>query len=328
MHRAARRSLKVQPRDFSILAELGEVGLLDTDTIWDRHFPLDQTGQACRRRLRLFADHGLTQTIHIAMAYSGTPGRLPILHRLTPDGAEYLLDETGIKASRPGRSDVPKPATLFHRLGMVKVQLAVNDACELRHLFKPQWIQEYDIAPPLPNDTRLPQRFLLRREFAGQNRTNVITCWPDAACLLPVPHQDRIWHLAVLWEFDRATETLKQVIAKLAGYERFIAQQEWKRIFPMADSIRIFFVVPSTDRIQNIATAAKNSPAASFLRFAVTAEVSAASVLTAPIWRTIAGEHRAVLLQSSASTTPESSESAPPPVASVETQGLPHREIG
>lgn len=101
MLRPARHSMKAQPRDFSILAELGEVGLLDTDTIWQRHFPLDQSGQACRRRLRLLADHGLTQTIHISVASTAGLGRLPILHRLSPEGAEYLFEETGIKALRP-----------------------------------------------------------------------------------------------------------------------------------------------------------------------------------------------------------------------------------
>lgn len=284
--------LHLQPRDLAILRELGEVGLLDTETIHARHFAQDQSGQACRRRLRLFAQHGFTQTIHLSVARVSRTGRLPMLHRLTPPGAELLWEEYGVVAPRPARADVPKPATLLHRLGMVQVQLAMLDACELARLPPPLWHQEYDLAPNPAHDTRLPQRFLLRREFA-RNNTKVM-CWPDAACLLSIPHAEKVWKLAIFWEFDRSTESLRQVTEKIPGYELLLGTPAWKQLFPTADAARLFFVVPSRARLDNIAIVPRASPLASIVRLAVASDVTAHQVLAAPIWFTDAGEPRAI----------------------------------
>ena len=76
-------SIRLQPRDLALFAELREVGLLDTTTLHDRHFAADTTGKACLRRLALYAAHGLVQPITPSVSF-GLPrgGRLPALHRL------------------------------------------------------------------------------------------------------------------------------------------------------------------------------------------------------------------------------------------------------
>ena len=129
-----RRGLRLQPRDFTWLTELGQFGFLPTDVIHQRHFPADKTGVAVRRRLRLCADHGLIQTISIAIAFTGRLGRLPSYHRLTPQGAEVIFDETGVRPLRPGRSEAPKPHTILHRAGMAEVALRFTDACGVKGL--------------------------------------------------------------------------------------------------------------------------------------------------------------------------------------------------
>ena len=62
------RAIHLQQRDLGLLGELGEVALMDTAMIHERHFPRDRTGEACLRRLRLYVHHELTRPIRLAVA--------------------------------------------------------------------------------------------------------------------------------------------------------------------------------------------------------------------------------------------------------------------
>lgn len=289
-------AIHLQPRDLTLLTELGEVSLLDTDTIHRRHFAQDTSMRACRRRLRLYSAHGLTQALHIGIVRTDRPGRIPTVHRLTPEGAELVETETGVRPPRPARSDPPKPNTILHRLGVAKSQLALNDACKLHGLSKPDWILEYDTRPNLPINAKLTERYILCREFLFANGS-VRRCWPDAACLLTVPHQAKQWRLAILWEYDRSTEGRVQLLEKVPGYESLLAATAWRHIFADADAVRIFFVVPSQQRLRVVAETFRNTALAGHLRIAVTADLSPDRALAAPIWMTPAGERRPLLAQ-------------------------------
>lgn len=87
---------------------------------------------------------------------------------------------------------------------MAKVQLAVNDACLLKNLPKPDWILEYDPVWGAPLNAPLSERFILRHDFPAA--AGKLTCWPDAACLLSITHKGQSLELAILWEYDRSTE--------------------------------------------------------------------------------------------------------------------------
>jgi hypothetical protein len=101
--------------------------------------------------------------------------------------------------------------------------------------------------------------------------------------------------LALLWEFDRSTETHTQLAEKLPGYASLVQTEGWRRIFPAAQAVRIFFVVPSPERLQNCLTTFRQAEVAGLFRFAVVNDVTPDRFLTAPIWHTIAGEKRAIL---------------------------------
>jgi len=287
--------VQLQARDLVILAELGEVALLDTETIHRRHFAEDASGQACRRRLRLLAGHGLTQTLQIAVTTTTRSGRLPTIHRLTAAGADVVAQETGHHPHRIARSDPPRPHTLLHRLGMARVMLALNDACQLHHLAKPDWLLEYDAIPGAPPGAGFAERFVICHEFPGPKGTKV-TCWPDAACTLTIPKNDQCWQLGILWEYDRSTETLSQVTAKLAGYKALLDLRAYRRYWPTAAGVRIFFVVPSDARRQNIISSIRQHPAAESVRIAVMDDVlNPAHVLGEAIWMTVNGECRRII---------------------------------
>ena len=288
------KGLRLQSRDLDLLTTLGEVGLLDTLTLHRRFFPQDKTLRSCRRRLQLYADYDLTQQVFVRLSSTKRNGRLPTIHRLTKKGADILQVETGQRPLRFARSDPPKLThTLLHRLGMAKVQLAVNDACLLKKLPKPEWILEYDPIPSAALTAPLSERFILRHDFpvaAGK-----VTCWPDAACLLSIPHKGQPLELAILWEYDRSTEGHLQLADKMPGYESFLSTKAYQRLWPNARGVRIFFVVQSKQRLRNVIETIRESKAAQLVRLAVVSDLTPKRLLTDRIWWTVKGELRAIL---------------------------------
>lgn len=289
------KGLHLQPRDLSLLAQLGEFGLLPTDVLHARHFPDDKTGMAARRRLRLLADHGLIQTVAIAVARTGTPGRLPAFHRLTCTGADMLLHETGIQSQRPARSEIPKPHTILHRAGMARVALAFTDACRLNGLTLPTWHFEFDCVSGVSRTAPLSQRFLLRHDFAASGGTP-LTCWPDALCRFVLTHQSRSWQLAIAWEYDRSTETHRQIKEKLDAYVPWLRNRAHRRAVPEAADARVFFVVPSVERLTNLVSSFRTHPCAPAVRLAVAGELVHETVLSATMWQPLDGSAARTIL--------------------------------
>jgi Replication-relaxation len=298
-------ALRLQPRDLRLLTELGETGLLDTATLRARHFPADRTGEACLRRLRLYAAHGLTEAIAPAVSV-GLPrgGRLPAIHRLTPRGAAVLQQVTG-EAPRRTLKSGPRPETLLHRLGCAKLQLLVSDACARAAFPAPQWIAEYDAVPGVGPSVPLSERFVLCQRYRMADGTTH-TCWPDAACLLAIPGHaigatPETHALIVLWKFDRSTETLTQVARKLPGYREFLARGDWRRPFPSAlhPTVRVFVVTLSAERLEHIAAALRGQPGSESVRLAVVGDLTPERFFTAPLFRTVAGDARPILRPSS-----------------------------
>jgi hypothetical protein len=283
--------LRLQQRDLAILTELAEVGVLDGQTIGERHFEGTRTPRACQRRLRLYAGHGLVNALPLSVAMDdGRRGRLPSLYRLSRRGAEVLTTLAGIPLQQPAKRD-PRPETLLHRLGVAKMRLAVDDACTLRGVTRPRWIMEYDTAPNPQPRTPAAERFLLYERFPQADGRRA-TCWPDASCLLAVPLADGGTHpLVVYWEYDRSTERLTQVAAKMYGYGPLLATQAYRKHWPQAigPTVRVFFVCPSRVRCEHIATAIGRMPGADVVRFTTATDLEPARLLSEPIWRTVDG---------------------------------------
>jgi len=67
-------AIRYQDRDIALLSELGELGLLDTNMIRSRHFPDDQSGKACPKKLRQYKKCGLIETISFPVNYGSGKG--------------------------------------------------------------------------------------------------------------------------------------------------------------------------------------------------------------------------------------------------------------
>jgi hypothetical protein len=295
--------LHLQKRDLDLLAQIGELGLLDTETIRERFFP-GVTLRRVQQRLQLYRDHGLIRTIVLTVWFgeSGT-GRIPAIHCLAERGGDAVHSLTGHRPRRVLRGD-PKPETFHHRLAIVKSRLAIDDACTAAGLLEPTWIMEQDYNSAATDEPPLKRRILYHAFRVGPK---TITCQPDAASLLFIPRdpaqpQIDTTNLLAYLEIDRSSESRAQILAKLLGYASVMEQNGYRRYWPQLQkpAIRVFWVCRSKERIDAICEKLEKESIAKFFRFTTAGELSGKTALTMPIWRDLAGNRRAVLQFSAA----------------------------
>ena len=168
--------LHLQTRDIRLLAEIGELSVLDTDTIHERFFAKVSRRRA-QQRLRLYQEQGLTRTITLSVWFGDRDrGRVPAIHCLTERGAD-AVEAAGERRPRRVLRSEPKPETFHHRLAVVKARLAMDDACSATKLLEPIWIMEHDRCPAAtPDKPMLHQRWLYHAFSTGEK---TVTCLPD-----------------------------------------------------------------------------------------------------------------------------------------------------
>ncbi len=279
--------IRFQDRDVKLLADLGELGILDEETIRSRYFPGDKSGRACPKKMAQYVKVGLVQRFEI--------GGLKV-YRLRSLGAEEVERLTGCPPRRVGRGDPPKENTLAHRLGTIRVRLAFDDACKHAGFNPPEWIMEYDPSPGAKAGDSLDRRFKLCESFASGSQKRH-TCWADLAGHLRFP-SDPPWGLLAYCEYDRSTMTSTEISEKLPGYERLISQKAYERHWSNLGRhiMRVLFICKSEQRISNLIDIVSNSVAATCFRFATEESLQPVGTLfTRPIWYACDGEIRPIL---------------------------------
>ena len=280
--------IRLTDRDIRVLADLGELGLLDFELCRSRHFAT-LSYERCRQKIAQYLENGLIQAIKLQVWYASDArgGRIPTILCLAELGAEAVHQRTGDYPRHILSSDLA-PATFFHRLQVVKVRIAVDSAAQHAGLSQPCWIMERDMRPDAPANVMPHQRRILYHEFTTPSGT--FTCQPDAAATLLIPHPNGPpTELAVLFEIDLSTEGLAQCRRKVPGYTAIFQQRSfpyWSHLRHPA--IRVFWVVPSDQRIGTLAAALRDFPAAQCFRFTTFAQCNH-NVLTQPVWQDVHG---------------------------------------
>jgi hypothetical protein len=123
-------ALILQPRDREVLSALGENGLMDTDMIHAHHF-VEVSHRRCRQRLTLYEQHGLTRTTTLKLWTNESSQRAPTVHCLTERGVEVVVSFDGNRLLRVSKGE-PQPATIHHRLQVVRTKLILDSACRVR----------------------------------------------------------------------------------------------------------------------------------------------------------------------------------------------------
>ncbi len=307
-------AIHLQPRDVRILAELGEYGFLNSTALHARHWPAGSTSRACQQRLMLLSQDGYIKRVQLVVTHQATPksraivgGSIPSAFALTPAGAELLLELAGVQAKRVSKSE-PAAATLLHRLEMVEARLTLDDACRHHGLALPEWIYEYDSLPGIKMNLADPpeDRFILYERF--QIGEHSPYCRPDASCRLAIPHSggNGADTLIAYWELDRGSNSLTVEREKTYGYDALFGTERyrnhWPGDLPGGLALRVFYVCPSQERIDNLIHEVRSCSISRFYRFAVRAELSVETALTSPIWRGVDGKPYAI--KKSSATTP------------------------
>lgn len=279
--------IRYQERCVELLTELGEVGIQDETLIRERHFPNDNSGRACPKKMTQYINVGLVEVLEI---------RGLKVYRLTQFGAEEVERLTGRPPKRVGRGDPPKEKTLLHRLGVIRVRLAFDDACKHAGFDAPDWIMEYDPAPGAKTGESLDKRFKLCESFSSGSQKRH-TCWADLAGQVRFP-SDPPWELLAYYEYDRSTMTSTEISEKLPGYERLIGRKVYERHWPSAGRhiVRVLFICKSEQRIANLIEIVRSSPVAACFRFATEESLQPVeSLFTRSIWHATDGEIRPIL---------------------------------
>jgi hypothetical protein len=292
-------ALHLQARDIRVLATIGELSVMDTDTIHERFFA-EVSRRRCQQRLRLYQEQGLTRVVTLSVWFTnGERGRVPAIHCLTERGADAVEAAGEGRPRRVLRSE-PKPETFHHRLAVIKARLAMDDACAAARLLEPVWIMEHDRCPNAdPDKPLLHQRWLYH---AFQTAEKTLTCLPDAVSLLRIPRNLRrpdkdTTVLLAYWEVDCSTERRTQIADRLPGYAALLEQQGYHRYWPQLEkpAVRIFWVCRSSQRIEALREKLGDAPIAKIFRFTTGDELTAEAALVKPIWRDTTGKRREII---------------------------------
>ncbi len=280
-------ALQLAHRDLGFLDELGEAGLLSADDARRRHYNAATVGgiKYTQRRFRQMAAKGLIEVNRVTLNTDRGPRKLPNVVRLLPAGADEVEAALGERPPREVRSDPPTLVTLMHRVGVVRVLLAIKDACRHEGLPSPCWILEQDTYPDAKPGAKRHEQFVLYEKFGATADQRAIACRPDASVCIQLPGTPT---LVAYLEYDRSTDKKEQILRKVAAYRLLLNpvhntyQRHWpdvKNPFP-----RVLMVCRSRERIENICELIRSLDGAQYFRLAMEKDLDE-RLLAEPIWR-------------------------------------------
>lgn len=301
------RRIRVNDRDIRTLEMLGEYGVLDRELIHRLCFA-EYTAEWCRQNVSRLVGAGLVRstTLQVWHDEQSRGGRIPQLFSLTKAGAETVTVRTGNHPLRVLKSD-PSAATYWHRLGVVRVRIAFDRSAADAGLPPLRFIMEQDTRPGVPAKSMPHHRRMLYHEYRSDGGVPVY-CRPDAAALIRIPHpsgdEAMATNLAVHLEIDRSREGVAQCLKKLPGYAALTQQRGFTRYWGDLPNLihRVFWVVPSRERIASLCAAFRSEPVAADFRFITDADCTPESVLTQPVWRDLSGAPMTLYRRSAATT--------------------------
>ena len=109
-------------------------------------------------------------------------------------------------------------------------------------------------------------------------------CWPDAAVRIRLGGRQNHGSLAYI-EYDRSTETSRQIAAKSEPYQLLVDERRYERHWqsPLSNPlVRVLFIARSEERIRHLTEALRETRAANLFRFATYAELVPETLLTSP----------------------------------------------
>lgn len=270
--------LNLQVRDIAIFDDLVRYRFLDRKQLQRLHFPDDQTGRACRRRMHELVAAGYVDRLTLLYAHpaSGSPAAV---FQLSRKGYNFLANHHGDESLQVMPSEGVLPHLLQHWLALSETHILFDKAIARQSLVTMNgWINEYDI---VNKDQRSPEKRYCLYTLIRENPR--LVCAPDAAFLLSAGSHSRVYYV----EQDRATSGVQQLAnGKTKGYAAMFENGLHKRHFGEAtlDAFRVLLITTSTKRRDNLRAAIKSKPGAHLWWFASADDLSPETILTDSVW--------------------------------------------
>jgi hypothetical protein len=123
---------------------------------------------------------------------------------------------------------------------------------------------------------------------------------------IPTASGQRSDPLVVYWEIDRSTNAKAREREKTFGYDALIQTKTYSKHWPALDgrnpTVRVFYVCPSIERIDELVAEVRSTHVAQSYRFTTRRDLNEGDPLFTPIWRGIDGKRYAIMRHSTPGT--------------------------
>lgn len=267
-------------RDIAVLQALCRYFVLNRTQLQRLCFPGDETGRVTRRRLQYLVEGQLIHRCAAAMhpLAAGTPASVYYPARR---GCEILAELTADDHFLLTPTQTPQPFQLLHWIAVSHFHLTLDVAVEAQEAVALEdFLNEWDVAN---KDEAAPEkRYRIYTLIQEQPR---LVCAPDAAFVLAARGFKKVYYV----EIDRNTSGVKRIAAqKTRGFAELAARALHRRHFPDTniDPFGVLMIAPTPRRRDALAKAIADKPAAALWKFAAMGELTAESLLHAPVWHT------------------------------------------
>jgi hypothetical protein len=280
-------------RDLRILEAVAHHDTLTRDQVrrvLAQEFQKDKDGRIARKRLQTLTGMGLLNRTSMrvvnprvdggtsAPVYYPSAAGMTLLNEGREEGAGRLLLNTSC----------PNWMFLYHFVAVAETHITLDAAAALRPDVRVlEWCGERTLLDPKAAE---PEKKYRLYECVSGNAKARVVCVPDAAFLLERAGHRKVFYL----EQDRdTTKSAARVAAsKCGGYAGLPAGQFHLRQFPQANVERftVLMLAPTAGRRDALRAAVKAQACADLWWFAALTDVTAATLLSSPIWFPSEGE--------------------------------------
>lgn len=279
--REAPATLRLQERDIDIVEAVHLHRVLKQEQIQLLFFgPGNKSG--AQRRLEKLYDHGYLERKFMPVSIG--EGRSPTLYVLDRKGVELLRAERGFdELTWYSTSKELKSDFLAHALAINDVMVAVTQACRECGYTLETWRGESQIKADYDRATIT----------LDSGRKTSVAVVPDS--YFTIVANDRRHHFFL--ELDRGRMTVKRFKTKIAAYVAYHKGGDYQRRYG-ARGLRVLTVIDGgVGRMANLKAAAEDAYGAKRYWFALLSQLSAATVISRPIWHVATQEKSLALIE-------------------------------
>lgn len=261
-----RPNMVLTDRDRELIAAVNDYRVLLGTQLEALFFGSRSTAQY--RLSRLFQHEFLDR--HFLPVVSGGPASSPIVYTLGARGRWLLVHEMGYTPKDVWRRTQPSWKFIAHQLEINDVRIAITVACRQPGFALAEWLGEAVFRAE-------PEQVSVTDSRGRQVQKPVL---PDGYFVIDTPPGRAHFFL----EVDRGTEPHHKFAPQVAVYEAYTHSGQYQARFA-ARSLRILVVTSTPQRLKNLKATTRKAGGDRKYQFATLSDISAETVLTAPIWQ-------------------------------------------